>query len=167
MLTKNGQITNFLRYFESEIRQKYDTRIVILTRFSLRESVLCFYARITILIGRIVILTKFYSRESVFYLRENHDSGLENRDSHAFLCARICFIFTRESRFLSGESWFSRDFLRENQFFYLHESHDSGRDNRDSHAIFFARINFLFTRESRFWSVFSIWILCPERLRIA
>ena len=155
MLTKNCQLTNFLRYFESEIRQKYDTRIVILARFSLRESVLCFYARITILIGRIVILTKFYSRESVFYLRENHDSGLENRDSHAFLCARICFIFTRESRFLSGESWFSRDFLRENQFFiytrvtilvgiiviltrfssresifYLHENHDSGRYSR-------------------------------------
>jgi hypothetical protein len=104
MLTKNCQITNFLRYFESEIRQKYDTRIVILARFSLRESVLCFYARITILIGRIVILTKFYSRESVFYLRENHDSGLENRDSHAILFARICFFIYARITILAGRT---------------------------------------------------------------
>ena len=41
-----------------------------------------------------------------------------------------------------GESWFSFEFLRENLFFYWRENHDSGRENRDSHAIFFARICF-------------------------
>jgi hypothetical protein len=102
MLIKTCKITNFLRYFEPEIRQKYDTRIVILVRFSSRESVLCIYARITILVGIIVILTQFYSRESVFYLRENHDSGLENRDSHAILFARICFFIYARITILVG-----------------------------------------------------------------
>jgi hypothetical protein len=135
MLIKSCQLTKFLRYFELEICKQYDTRIVILVRFFSRESVLRFYARITILIGRIVIITQFYSRESVFYLRENRDSGLENRDSHAILFARICF-------------------------FYLRENHDSGRENRDSRTIFFARINFfIYTRITILVGVLDLNIL--------